>query len=329
MDALRVAVVGTGSAGMHHLRALRVLEGVRPVAVPLRPARRPELEGMGFETAESLAQAARLGAKACVVATDTLRHMRDASEALSLGMDVLVEKPMAPEASQVREAWRPFSGSGRKVFVGCVLRFSKSLNRFRELLVEIGPVHSVGVECRSFLPDWRPQRPYRQSYSARAEEGGVLRDLIHEIDYAGWTFGWPEAAYGLLGSTGRLGIEAEEWAELVWETPASAVVSVGLDYLTPAPRRRMCAAGERGTLEWDVLGQTVTLSLGGRPPSRETLPEGSDALFVRQAEGFVEVLRGGRNSRLASLEDGFRALAVCDAVRASSDTHRREVVQGL
>ncbi len=38
--------------------------------------------------------------------------------------------------------------------------------------------------AQSWLPDWRPDRDYRESYSARLDEGGVLRDLVHEIDYA-------------------------------------------------------------------------------------------------------------------------------------------------
>ena len=50
---------------------------------------------------------------------------------------------------------------------------------------------AVRVECQSWLPYWRPERDYRESYSARADEGGVLRDLVHELDYAIWAFGGP------------------------------------------------------------------------------------------------------------------------------------------
>ena len=111
----------------------------------------------------------------------------------------------------------------------------------RDLLPQIGAVHAVRVECQSYLPDWRPGSDYRESYSARADEGGVLRDLIHEIDYATWLFGWPVAVTARYGNTGRLGIAAEEWAELAWEAPADVEVSMRLDYLTRPPRRVMRA----------------------------------------------------------------------------------------
>ena len=42
----------------------------------------------------------------------------------------------------------------------------------------------------SYLPGWRPGTDYRQSYSAqRRLGGGVLLDVIHEVDYAAWVLG--------------------------------------------------------------------------------------------------------------------------------------------
>ena len=51
---------------------------------------------------------------------------------------------------------------------------------------------SAHVSCQSWLPDWRPGRDYRESYSARADEGGALRDLVPELDYATALLGRPE-----------------------------------------------------------------------------------------------------------------------------------------
>lgn len=261
-----------------------------------------------------LEDAARAGARAAVIATDTGRHRADALAALALGMHVLVEKPLAVDAAGAREIAEAARRAGRTALVACVLRFSESLGKFRELLPRVGSVHAVDIECRSYLPDWRPARDYRASYSARAGEGGVLRDLIHELDYALWLFGPAQEPQGRCANLGRLGIEAEETADLAW-TARGARVTVGLDYLGKPPVRRMTAEGERGTLSWDGMAQTVELRQEGsteRFESRQTV----DERFCAQAAAFLSALDGKADDRLCPPQDAIAALELCDLARA-------------
>ncbi len=167
------------------------------------------VQAAGCMAVPSLDDAIRLGARFCIIATDTGRHALDGIEAAEWGLHLLVEKPLATDATEARRLCARAAAS-RKIFVGCVMRFSKSLNTFREMLNSIGRVNPVRIECQSYLPDWRPARDYRESYSARPDEGGVLRDLIYEIDYAGWLFGWPCALQAKVKNLGRLGINADE-----------------------------------------------------------------------------------------------------------------------
>ncbi|MBI4280433.1 MAG: Gfo/Idh/MocA family oxidoreductase [Armatimonadetes bacterium] len=322
-----VAVIGTGSIGSRHLRAFRQMGDVTPVAVPVRGQRRAALAQERYATADDLISAAEMGATLGVVATDTRRHLDDALAALDQGMDLLVEKPLAVDAAQADRLRGHARDKGRRLFVGCVLRFSESLNRFRELLPRMGTVHSVRIECQSYLPHWRPARPYRESYSARSGEGGVLRDLIHEIDYAGWLYGWPAAVYARLRNLGRLGLEVDEAADLLWETPGGCSVSVTLDYLSRPSRRRMRAAGERGSLEWDFMEGTVTLVQGDDPPQVIRSSQRFEDLFLVQDRAFVRACDGYSDPRLATGDDGVRALAVCDAARRASESRRETEVR--
>lgn len=315
-----VAVVGTGSIGMRHLEIFRRLPGIRVVAIPVRAERRGELKEQHYAVTDTLEDAVEQGARWCVVATDPGRHLHDASVALAKGCDVLVEKPMVRTAVEAQQLLTCVQREDRKLFVGCVLRFSESLGAFRERLPEVGTIHAVRIECQSYLPDWRLDRPYRASYSARADEGGVLRDLIHEIDYGGWIFGWPQTVTARIKNLGRLGIDAEELADVSWDAPRGCVVSIHLDYLTRPPRRRMVAYGSQGTIEWDGLTQEVTMSLAGRPPTRLSSSQTRDEMFLAQASAMLAAGRGSFDPRLATGEDGERALAICDAARQAALT---------
>ena len=91
----RVAVIGTGSAGQRHLKVLRGIETVEPIAVPKRAARVQEMERVGYLSAGYLDGAVQIGANLSIVASDTGEHLRDGLAALEAGLDVLMEKPMA------------------------------------------------------------------------------------------------------------------------------------------------------------------------------------------------------------------------------------------
>lgn len=322
-------MVGTGSAGMRHLAALRSLDYVLPIAVPKRRPRLIQLKEAGYCTADCLEDAARQGVSMCVVASDSSSHLEDCLLAQNLGLHVLVEKPLATSTAEARQLTELAHTIDRHLFVGCTLRFSRSLGRFRELLHQLGELHSVRIACQSFLPDWRPNRPYRDSYSARAGEGGVLLDLIHEIDYSGWIFGWPTKVTGQVKNFGTLEIDSEEMAEMTWETPAGCIVSTGLDYLSRVPFRRMRASGSEGTMEWDGILGTVTLMLTGSPVQSFESRQDVDSKFADQAKAFVESCMTSVDPRLATGEEGVKSLAVCEAVRRSSASGNVEDVGQL
>jgi hypothetical protein len=103
------------------------------------------------------------------------------------------------------------------------------------------------------LPEWRPGQDYQKSYSADPKQGGVLRDLSHEVDYARLLFGECSSIIGSLYTTGRLGIDSEEGAEGLWETESGVQVSLSLDYLSRIPIRFIRASGSAGELVYNFL----------------------------------------------------------------------------
>jgi len=315
-----IAVLGTGSIGSRHLSVLKKMSGVKPVAVPLRLSRRTELKKQGFAIASDLEDAYKLGCSLAIIATDTRRHVQDAKQAMACGFTVLMEKPLARDAREARSIAQIAKKKRLPLYVGCCLRFNDSLRTFKKQLHRIGMVHSVRIDYSSYLPDWRPHRDYRTSYSANRNEGGVLRDLIHEIDYAGWIFGWPARVLASLRNTGHLKINSEEAADLHWTHRANEV-SIHLDYLTRPSRRGMIAVGEHGTLMWNALEQKVTLSLHGKSAQTLECKEDYNAMYERQAHAFIQASRK-KTSDLATAAEGIKALAICDAARISSKNHR-------
>ena len=325
--ATTVAIWGSGSSGMQHFAAFNSVPDAKVFVYPKRSDRIPELQRQGVSTLENLDFLKKEHFTHAVIASDTKNHIADTYDALRNDLDVLVEKPFGVDSSSVLPAIERAQSLGRRLYLACCLRFSESLNVFKSWLPEVGPLHSIRIECQSYLPDWRPQRDYRESYSARKEEGGVLRDLIHEIDYAGWLFGWPTALQATLSSSNTLGIQAEEAADLFWKTKDGVPLSMRLDYVTRPPRRIMKAFGRNGTLTWDGIQGTVVFKAAGEGTKTHQSLQNKEALWSAQALAFVQSTQGKLDSRLATATEGAQALAVCDAARIASTEGRWVPVQ--
>ena len=311
---MRVAVVGCGSAGMRHLTVMRDHLGVAAVAIPTRSERIPELEAAGFIATHNLAQAGQIDA--VIIATDTAKHVSDALAAFQADIPwILVEKPVSCSQSEVSELVRMAPGLLNTTFVAYNLRFSPSIASLRSTLGVIGRVYAADIICRSYLPFWRPGRDYRATYATRIGEGGALRDLSHEIDYAVWLFGRPNdrGVFASIGHTGLLDIPTEDCATLIWSTVDGAQVSIRIDYLAKPPVRKMSVYGSLGTAEWDAGCQTVDVAIPDEPPLHSESKVAPITYTVEQDREFLSIVSGAAGERLTTLREAMTTVAICDA----------------
>lgn len=310
------AVRGTGSIGSRHLRVLAGL-GVRELtAVPVRPGRSTSAELGDARVLDALPEEADL----VVVATDTARHVADTIAALESGARVvLVEKPLAHTTAECDVLLaHPLSD---RVRVCAPLRFHAGLRAARAHAAERGP-GAARVVSQSWLPDWRPDRDYRQSYSARPGEGGVLLDLVHEIDYALWTFGDPVGSVQALLSpvpSPVLGLDVEETADLAWRATSGTEVSLRLDYVTRPTRRFLDLTSPAGSVRWDAVAARVDVVGPDGAATSTSHPEDldRDAVLARQVLALAGVLDGGPEDGLLDLRTARLAVDVVERARAA------------
>lgn len=321
---LRVVVRGSGSIGQRHARVFRQVGA----DVSLWPVRDRGLgpgatdDATGARLLDDTTGPASLRDAFVVVATDTSRHVADALGALDAGAEmVLVEKPVAPTAAAARDLETHPRRSA--VWVAAPLRAHEGFRHLRRLVGRLDRGGAAHVWSQSWLPDWRPDRDYRESYSARADEGGVLRDLVHEIDYATVLFGSPALVGASLLTAGPLEIESEQAATLLW-TSGVFDVTTRLDYITRPTTRGVLVTSPDGTLEWDVVRATVRHTTGDGEMTEQVFAHDLDrdivmgtqaraALELRPTSSLDERLARGAPATLA---DGIDTVRLCDEARA-------------
>jgi len=313
-------MVGTGSIGRRHMASLRGLVPDVQFDVLREAGRGTDTSALGeVEVVTSLELALERRPDLMVIASPSSMHLRPLLAAIESGTPFYAEKPVVStlEELAVLEA-RVERGGLPPNMVGCNLRSLPSLMALKSLLDEgrLGRLARADFEAGQWLPDWRPAQDYRQGYSAkRALGGGVLLDLIHEIDAAQWLLGSFEHVSGFATRASSLEIDSDDSASLLMARAGGPIATVRIDYVSRRPIRRYTLVGDLGTATWDLRAATLTLS---NADVVQALPLAADAFDVPATypAAMREMLAAIREDRPSTqpLEEGLRALAT--ALRA-------------
>ncbi len=167
MESLRVGVVGAGSFGANHLRVLSQLPGVELAGVVDTDAARAAEAALKYGCPVlSLGELCE-SAAAAVVATPTVSHTEVGCQLLEAGLDILVEKPVAPDVASARRLCDTASRRGRILQVGHLERFNPAIRALKRAatLPLFFEIHRMSV------------------FTPRSLDVDVVLDLmIHDVD---------------------------------------------------------------------------------------------------------------------------------------------------
>lgn len=310
-----VGILGLGSIGLRHAQNL-IARGVEVAGYDPEEKRRSMLAQLGGQPADTR-EAVLKGARAVVIASPSVEHFRDLRDAVSTGCHVLVEKPIAVRTEEVANVLADAANKKLEVFCGFNLRFHPCVAEAKIELDSgaIGRVLRASIECGSYLPDWRPGTDYRKGYAADPVSGGVIFDVIHEIDLALYLLGDARVDSASAACTGLLDIPSDDIADFVLLHKPGARSAIHVDYLTRPSVRQTRIVGTNGCLEIDLLKRKLTrFALDGKV-AREATFEGSFANdYVAEIGAFLDRMEG-RVTSGATGENGLNALEVALDVR--------------
>jgi predicted dehydrogenase len=165
---IRVAVAGTGEFGRNHARVYREIEGAGLAGVYDLDSNRAAAVAAEFQTRVFASlEELRVSADAVSVAVPTVSHAEVGCRLLEMGLDILVEKPMAVNLAEADALLAAAKKNGRILQVGHVERFNPAVTAVEPILNRplFFEVHRLGV------------------FTARSLDVDVIYDLmIHDLD---------------------------------------------------------------------------------------------------------------------------------------------------
>jgi predicted dehydrogenase len=310
---IRVAVVGTGEFGRNHARVYHEIEDAELVGVYDKNAERAASVAAEFQT-QSLRGLEELRglADAVSVAVPTVEHAAVGCRLLEMGLDVLVEKPMAtnlPEADALLEAAKRHQ---RILQVGHVERFNPAILAVEPILNHplFFEVHRLGV------------------FTPRSLDVDVIYDvMIHDLDILLALVKEPVTevrAVGIPVLTDKVDI-----AHVRLEFAGGAVANVTASRVSTERVRKMRFFQQHEYISLDYARRDA-LRVGVKRPGPqpefafEKLPAQPMEPLRAELEAFVDAVRTRREPRTSGTA-GRAALALAERVMASIQEHGERV----
>jgi UDP-N-acetyl-2-amino-2-deoxyglucuronate dehydrogenase len=338
MATKSVGVIGVGSIGRMHIRALKDL-GARVAVVSSRRAETAAAvgreEGCDF-TSDPEALVRRPDLDLVSITSSSGSHARLALAAIAAGKHVVIEKPMAMNAAEARQVVEAAARRGVTLSVISQRRFEPTHQLVKRTVAGGALGRLLLLEARCLY--YRSQEYYDSAdwRGTVAEDGGALMNQsIHSVDLLLW-FGGPARAVVGRTATQTHRMEAEDLAVALVTFASGAFGTITASTsMRPGFAPTLDLFGEHGTIRlegsaithWSVPGVDRPATEGAASAGVSSPQLASHEHHRAQLADILAALDEGRAPAVTG-EDGLRAVELVDGVYQSARSGAPVALEG-
>lgn len=306
---MKVMMVGLGSIGKRHVKIIKSLYPDTDIYAYRSEKKEENTNKENIKFIYDINKAFSYKPDIAFITNPTSLHIDLALLAAENGCNLFIEKPLSNRLDNIEKLINLVKKKELITLMGCNMRFNSVILHIKQCIDEklFGDVLSFNINCGSYLPEWRPWQDYTKSYSASKDlGGGVVLDLIHEIDYAKWIFGDFIKMRSIVDKISDLSIETEDYADIIVKTSRGIVGTIHLDYYRKISRREIEVVFKNGILIGDLINNTLSLI---SKEKNQVLNFNFDRNFMyeEQIKYFFECIRGQKKT-FNDIEEGYNVL---------------------
>ncbi len=305
---LKILIIGLGSIGRKHLSCLKEMPNVKITA--LRTSKGTLKEYSEVEEIYDIKMALAGKFNGVIISNPTSLHVETALSFLSLGVPVLIEKPISDQLYS-SFALNDYSNLMR---VAYCMRFHP-LNALIKDIIDKERIFKIGFRRSYYLPYWHPYANYKNEYTARKElGGGGIRTLSHEIDLMVHWFGIPESCTGVVDKVSNLEINTDDYAFFTCKYEQGVRVNFELDFLSPTNINTGEMYTENGRYNWDMTQVWFTdYSNRQQTVIAEFGDDAIDIMYIDQIKDFIGFVKT-KSSMNATLLEAQETLKIIEKI---------------
>jgi predicted dehydrogenase len=280
-------------------------------------------------------------------------HAEPTVVAAQAGKHVICEKPLGRDAAESYDTWQAVAATGVKHMCAFNYRFVPAIRLAREIIAS-GDIGDIQHFRGSYLQEWGTTEGDIWRFDKATAGSGALGDLgAHVIDLARYLVGEIEQVAAMT-QTFIPGRNVDDAVESVVRFESGAVGTIEATRFAQGRKNAFTweINGSKGSIAFDLERlnelqvhfndskpgaqaqgfRTVLVSEADHPFWEHWWPQGHtigwEHTFVHELHHFLTAIRDGSDvgPHGATLEDGYRAAEVCDAMLRSADQGARETV---
>jgi CMP-N,N'-diacetyllegionaminic acid synthase len=243
----RILIIGYGSMGRKHAKVLKSM-GVKDLFFYSKQKNIP------YMRINNLNDVRKIDPHYIIISSNTTDHYQQLNllEKKIKNKTILIEKPLFAKYKKMKTKYN-------KIFVGYNLRFHPII-QFIKNKIKTKKIWSASVICGSYLPNWRNNRNYYNSHSAKKKYGGgVLLELSHEIDYFLWFFNNFQIENVFNKKISNLQINTDDVLDLVGKNKNVKYISIKLNYFFRSPMRKIFIDGNDISINADLIKNSLSI----------------------------------------------------------------------
>ena len=337
---IRVGIIGTGGISRAHILGYQQFpDDCRIVAVCDIILARAERAGheLGPDVRVYQCHADMLAAKdldLVSIATPPATHAPITVDCLDAGVNVLVEKPMAPSLEECDAMLAAQRRSGKLLSVVAQNRFRDDMALLKEAIGSglIGEITHMQVNSSW----WRGKPYYDLSWRGTwASEGGgcTLNHAVHHIDLALWMAGRPSSVTAVLANAAHDNSEVEDLSVAILQL-GRGLATITSSVVDQGEEQSIIVYGEKARVSqpWKVVTAVPQPNGFPAPGGDPELAAQLEAIAANHQplphEGHTgqigDVLEAVRDSRTPAITggDGRSAIELITAIYESGNEHR-------
>ena len=228
------------------------------------------------------------------ITNPTALHISTALNCAKENCSLFIEKPLGAATDNLNQLIEIIESENLVAYVAYNLRFHPIITTLKEYATTHDLMH-LRVIASSYLPNWRTDQNYRDSYSSNSKMGGgVIFDLSHEIDYVSYLTDGIDEIHGRFSRASGLTVDTEDHADLLVKSK-NCNANIHINFMCHYRERliradfkdfTLCADLSKGTLskfEKEILTEVKDFNINSDFTYREQL----DYFFKNQDSGMM------------------------------------------
>ena len=252
---MNILIIGLGSIAKKHIFALKQLNIIAKIYA-LRS--KPNSEALAGVISIYDLNNIDVFFDFAIISNPTNLHFKYIELLADKGVNLFIEKPPISSLENIKILEKTIQESEIITYVACNLRFHPCIQYIKKNLIsKTKRINEINIYCGSYLPNWRPNKNFREIYSVNPDMGGgVHLDLYHEIDYTCWLFGIPEKSQHVLRNVSSLKIDSIDYANYLLEYESFSV-NIILNYYRKDAKRSIEIIFEDETWMIDLIRNNI------------------------------------------------------------------------